>query len=67
MPNPFKPDDEVYHIEYGLVRISVYTSEDGCGICPLNGPYFGYHFHASIKCLSFDPWPEPNHVRPTDK
>lgn len=64
MTNPFKPDDEVYHVEHGLVRITTHITEDGCGFSPLTAPYFGYHFYSSVKCLSFDPWSEPNHVRP---
>lgn len=60
MNNPFKANDKVFHVKYGSVivrripndrEVIIHTDKDT------------YILQEQIQCISFTPWPEPNHIR----
>ena len=60
MNNPFKANDKVFHVEYGSVIVSHIPNDREVVIYTTKEPY---SLQEPIQCISFTPWPEPNHIR----
>ena len=58
--NPFKANDKVFHVEYGSVIVRHIPNDREVVIYTDKGPY---GLQEPIQCISFTPWPEPNHIR----
>lgn len=67
MKNPFKKGDTVYHPSYGEGRIYMNPKEDSDQVA-VRFPSHAYSIRGysveKVACLSFKPWPNPQHERP---
>lgn len=61
--NPFQKGDVVYHPKYGQVKVAALFDE-GCA-CEVRIHDNLYTLFLEDECLSYEPWPQPVHVKPT--